>query len=429
VRRTLTWIVAVSSLSVSLTAARAADPPRFEWKDGDRVVLIGDTLVERDQKYGYLETLVTATNPEKTIVFRNLGWSADTPLGLSRAGFDPPAEGYKRLKEHVLALKPTVLIVGYGMAASFDGKESLPRFVKDLNELLDALTVTKARVILLSPVQHEKPSPPLPDPGPHTADLKLYADAIAEIARTRGYPFINLYQGVMTTQVGNNTNDGIHLTDLGYCSAAAIFMRDLDRFGRQSWLGLHSLPEWWVELDQDDTVIKVRGTKLADLRVSPRSVRFQATDTGLPFPLLPVEWRQGILDSNRTLRIQCLDPGRYSVRIDGTAVDVLQLDGQMVSSPTAEEWSRGVMFYRSPERDQVEALRAAINEKNRLYFYRWRPQNETYLFGFRRHEQGNNAREIPLFDPLVEAKEKEIARLRRPVPHVYELKREGDAAR
>jgi hypothetical protein len=52
---------------------------------------------------------------------------------------------------------------------------------------------------------------------------------------------------------------------------------------------------------------------------------------------------------------------------------------------------------------------------------RERPQNETYLFGFRKYEQGQNAREIPLIDPLVEAKEKEIARLRVPVPYLYEL--------
>jgi lysophospholipase L1-like esterase len=56
-----------------------------------------------------------------------------------------------------------------------------------------------------------------------------------------------------------------------------------------------------------------------------------------------------------------------------------------------------------------EKLRALIIEKNRLFFHRWRPANETYLFGFRKHEQGRNAAEIPLFDPLIEAKEKEIA--------------------
>lgn len=46
-------------------------------------------------------------------------------------------------------------------------------------------------------------------------------------------------------------------------------------------------------------------------------------------------------------------------------------------------------------------LRRAIALKNMLFFHRWRPANETYLFLFRRHEQGNNAVEIPQFDPLV----------------------------
>jgi GDSL-like Lipase/Acylhydrolase family len=58
------------------------------------------------------------------------------------------------------------------------------------------------------------------------------------------------------------------------------------------------------------------------------------------------------------------------------------------------------------------ALTKTILEKNRLFFHRWRPQNETYLFGFRKHEQGNNGVEIPQFDPLVAEKEKEIAALR-----------------
>jgi hypothetical protein len=58
-----------------------------------------------------------------------------------------------------------------------------------------------------------------------------------------------------------------------------------------------------------------------------------------------------------------------------------------------------------------QALRRVIGEKNELFFHRYRPQNETYLFLFRKHEQGNNAVEIPQFDPLIEEKEKEIARL------------------
>src|SRR5260221_10154269 len=63
--------------------------------------------------------------------------------------------------------------------------------------------------------------------------------------------------------------------------------------------------------------------------------------------------------------------------------------------------------------EQFEKLRQTIIAKNRLYFDRWRPQNWTYILGFRKGEQGRNAVEIPQFDPLVETKETEIAKLRR----------------
>ena len=106
-------------------------------KDGDRVVLIGDTFIERDQQYGYLETAITLAHPDKNITFRNLGWSGDTVRGLSRAGFDPPEAGFRELTKQLTAARPSVVIVGYGMADSFDGKEGLPRFTKGLEALLD----------------------------------------------------------------------------------------------------------------------------------------------------------------------------------------------------------------------------------------------------------------------------------------------------
>ena len=62
----------------------------------------------------------------------------------------------------------------------------------------------------------------------------------------------------------------------------------------------------------------------------------------------------------------------------------------------------------SPAAAVPAGLRPLILEKNRLYFYRWRPQNEIYLFGSRKHEQGNNASEVQLFEPLVAEKEAAI---------------------
>lgn len=62
--------------------------------------------------------------------------------------------------------------------------------------------------------------------------------------------------------------------------------------------------------------------------------------------------------------------------------------------------------------DQASKLTEVIVAKNNLFFHRWRPANETYLRLFRKHEQGNNVKELPMFDPFIEEREKEIELLR-----------------
>src|SRR5262249_34772195 len=61
-------------------------------------------------------------------------------------------------------------------------------------------------------------------------------------------------------------------------------------------------------------------------------------------------------------------------------------------------------------------------KKNELFFHRYRPENNTYLFLFRKQEQGQNAKEIPQFDPLIAAEETKIARLRKPVARTFQLR-------
>jgi hypothetical protein len=99
----------------------------------------------------------------------------------------------------------------------------------------------------------------------------------------------------------------------------------------------------------------------------------------------------------------------------------LQIDGKRVQITVPKESPKLGVINGGPELEQGKKLRQTIIAKNELYFHRWRPANITYLFLFRKYEQGQNAREIPQFDPLVAEKEKEIAKLRVPVEHVYEL--------
>jgi lysophospholipase L1-like esterase len=377
--------------------ASAVEP--FALADGDRVVLIGSTLIEREQRYGYWETALTARFAAKHVLFRNLGWSGDTVFGHARAGFGSVADGFRQLEEHVLALKPTVIVLGYGTNEAFEGAAGLPKFVDGLNVLLDALAPTKARVILLAPPRQEDLGRPLPDPTEQNKNLALYRDALRKVADQRGCSFVDLYEllGGATKEVPL-TDNGIHLTAYGYWKSAAVL---------EHGLGLEA-PRWRVELVAPAPVpLSAEGAKVGTAPC------FRITSSVLPLPPPADAPRSVHPDSSRLLVVRGLPPGRHE----------LLIDGRKAATASADEWSTGVQLTRGPEFDQAERLREAIVAKNRLYFYRWRPQNETYLFGFRKHEQGQNAREIPLFDPLVDKAEAEINRLKKPRTHTYELVR------
>ncbi|HRP06419.1 MAG TPA: hypothetical protein PLV87_16010, partial [Opitutaceae bacterium] len=126
---------------VSIPGRLVAEVP-FELKDGDRVVFIGDRLIEGGQQAGWIELMLTTQFPDRSITFRNLGWNGDTPAGESRAslsliqaGREPPDEGWRQLVRQIEETKPTVALLGYGMASSFAGEAGLPGFKEQMNRL------------------------------------------------------------------------------------------------------------------------------------------------------------------------------------------------------------------------------------------------------------------------------------------------------
>lgn len=68
----------------------------------------------------------------------------------------------------------------------------------------------------------------------------------------------------------------------------------------------------------------------------------------------------------------------------------------------------GDMITKTPESGPLASYRDLIRKKNEWFFHFHRPQNETYLFLFRKHEQGNNAAELEQILPHIEKLEGEI---------------------
>ena len=404
-RNLAAWLAALGL--AALPAAGADRPAGFSLANGDRVVLLGGTFIERGALYGYLETALTARYHRHKIQFRNLGWSGDTVLGDARAGFGTPADGFDHLKRHVLELEPTVVLLNYGANESFAGQDGLQAFTQGLDKLLATLDETGARVVFLSPTPHEDLGRPLPDPTEHNRQLRLYTAAIAKTAADRGAPFADLFDGLGEKLEPSSeiplTDNGLHLTESGYWRAAPLIEQALGLAPRH----------WLIEIDARRRNIAASGPRVSDASFSSATIDFQALDSQLPLPWPPDGTPLDILMSmpKRVVRVFGLPTGDY----------VLKIDGQRIGVARAERWAAGLAIGSGPDFEQAEKLRQAIRAKNELYFHRWRPQNVTYLFGFRKHEQGNNAVEIPRFDPLIEAAEAEIHKLAPPVTRHYEI--------
>lgn len=423
-RKLLFSALTLLSLLCSAAALAAADtPPRlapFELKDGDRVVLIGSTFLEREQRYGYLETALTSHFPHRHVTFRNLAWSGDTVFGHARSYFDPPEQGFQRLAKILDTLQPTVALVGYGWAESWEGEAGLPEFLKGLNRLVDELEKRHARVVLITPPPHERGPEPLPDTRPHNEALARYSAALRELAAQRGCYLLDLFKALGEGHAKRDfplTDNGVHPTAFGYwvIAPAAVHALGLRKFF------------WLLDIDaQTGPTAASDNPKISDVTIAPGKLAFTVTEVTLPEPPLPAQLPGGAekipaersaaekIAAQHMMCVHNLEPGRYT----------LFIDGKKMHTSTDEGWDRGYNARLGPDVAQSEKLRETIVKKNELFFHRWRPANETYIFGFRKHEQGQNAVEMPQFDPLIVEQEKRIDELRVPRAHRYELTRE-----
>ena len=398
-----------------LFAGPVAASDRLELRDGDRVVFVGGALVEREQEHGYWEALLTSRRRDLNLTFRNLGWSGDTVWGEARAEFGTIEDGYQALLSQVNACQPTVIFLAYGSNESFAGEAGLSDFEKAYERLLDDLAPLKARIcVVLPPRAHNAylSSERLAD---RNRELERYSAVMRSLAMERNLPIVDLFNtlsspvmfGGKSPMIALGYEDDGQLDAWGYLATAWPFVEVASR-------GDSKTTDRVVRQPGDR--IEVFGTRVS--RAERGDSRIAWTAPAATLPAVPAEGtrRPVNFDSANDVVVGGLAPGKYELRIDG----------QPVIRATHHQWAAGIDLRRAAPIDEFEALRQAIIKKNELYFHRWRPANTTYLFGFRKHEQGNNASEIPEFDPLVAESERLIAELRHPKTHRYELIRIED---
>ena len=233
-------IIAGVATSCLMTATRsAADAPALTLKKGDRIVIIGNTLAERMQQFGNLETLLYSRFPDLDLVVRDLGWSADE-LTVRMRSQDFKDHGHN-LTDH----KPTVLVACFGFNESFGGVAGLAKFEQDLEKFITESITTKydgqspPKLVLVSPIAHENlHRRTLPDGAKNNQLLKLYTDSMGKLAGKHGASFVDLFTPTFSLMQGSKqpwTINGVHLNDYGDGEVAKLI--DASLFGQRPQLG------------------------------------------------------------------------------------------------------------------------------------------------------------------------------------------------
>jgi putative heme-binding domain-containing protein len=230
--------------------AEAAQPPAagpFKLEKGDHVCIVGNTLAERTQHDGWVESFIYARHPNHDLTIRNLGYSGDeVTLRLRSADFGTPDQWLtgsapvpnpKAVADKSVVLenrfektntKADVIFAFFGYNESWAGEAGVGKFKDDLTAWVKDTLGKKyngksaPRVVLFSPIAFEDhKSPNLPTGAAveaRNANLALYTKAIGDVAKDTGVHFVDVFAPTKIAFANAKkplTINGVHLNEDG----------------------------------------------------------------------------------------------------------------------------------------------------------------------------------------------------------------------
>jgi mono/diheme cytochrome c family protein len=231
---------------------------------GETIVLLGNTLGEREQYYGFFETALHQRFPAARLTVRNLCFPGDTPSFRPRAGHSNPwafpgAERFRpELKTHngrgheprpdewLHLVKADTIIAFFGFNESFDGIARVDAFKAELSAFVDhTLSVayngkTAPRLVLVTPIAFEDRSADyeLPKGVEENKRLAAYAEAVLAVAKEKKVGAVDLFTVTKkwfdSPEVRNAkakpTINGCHLSEGGYAVLSPALVGEI--FGK-----------------------------------------------------------------------------------------------------------------------------------------------------------------------------------------------------
>ncbi len=351
-----TMISSTLACAVLASSALTAEP-EFALRDGDRVVLLGDSITEQKLYTTYIEAYTVTRFPKQKIDFFGRGWGGDTAWLRMRSFPDEKAlfaaEGDQQqkiiedwvdgpLKRDVVALKPTVVFINFGMndhCYQPFREDIFNAYVRSQTHLAKKLAKSGARVALLTPHPLENRSGD-PSSDARNQAIRKFADGLKEVAAKEGATFVNQfdpYMAIMRREhaldVGASIGGGdeIHPGPVGHTLMASIILQQLNA------PALVSSVELDVTADQSARLVSTAKCVITNIKYQKNKLQFDRADECLPMPVDP-----------RAVNALKLAPlldslNRYELKLTGLPADRydIMIDGEFVTTLTRQELAKG----------------------------------------------------------------------------------------
>ena len=229
--RAIRCVLPTTVSSLLIAAGLATAQPRFTPQPNDRVMLVGNTLAERQLLFNHFETSLLARFPALELTVRNLGWSGDTPA------LQPRPLNFGDGATHLTAQKADVILAFFGLNESFAGEAGVAAFTRDLEAWVTQQRAaryngrTAPRLVLVSPIAHERLARLVHvDVEARNQELARYTEAMRGVAERLGVAFADVFtpmRAAMTSAPSPLTINGIHLNEAGDRAFAGILMTAL----------------------------------------------------------------------------------------------------------------------------------------------------------------------------------------------------------
>ena len=231
VRRACRRPLAIAVPLLLVLAVSAGAQPPLVFQPHDRVVLIGNTLAERQMLFNHFEASLLARFPALELTVRNLGWSGDTP------SLQPRPLNFGDAAPHLTAQRADVIVAFFGLNESFAGEAGVAAFERDLEAWVTLHRAaryngrTAPRIVLVSPIAHERLARMVHvDVDARNRELARYTEAMRSVASRLECPFVDVFTPMRTAMAATPeplTINGIHLNEIGDRVFAGILMTAL----------------------------------------------------------------------------------------------------------------------------------------------------------------------------------------------------------